>query len=110
MAGVTCRAIYNDVDQVYLGDPAELFDIDMEGAGQLCIAERETAVMLLDCEKMAKVWRREDAERGEKHKVFRNQVQEIPGLWRRLAGVRSEERRVGKECVSTCRSRWSPYY
>src|SRR3546814_20201746 len=23
-------------------------------------------------------------------------------------GMRSEERRVGKECVSTCRSRWSP--
>src|SRR3546814_19056192 len=34
------------------------------------------------------------------------------GAW--LGGViaerlRSEERRVGKECVSTCRSRWSPY-
>src|SRR3546814_17051400 len=33
----------------------------------------------------------------------------------RLTGVwynqgRSEERRVGKECVSTCRSRWSPYH
>src|SRR3546814_15138068 len=30
----------------------------------------------------------------------------------RLAGLayRSEERRVGKECVSTCRSRWSPYH
>src|SRR3546814_5872471 len=26
------------------------------------------------------------------------------GTWR------SEERRVGKECVSTCRSRWSPYH
>src|SRR3546814_1844771 len=26
------------------------------------------------------------------------------GVWR------SEERRVGKECVSTCRSRWSPYH
>src|SRR3546814_8351460 len=25
-------------------------------------------------------------------------------------GLRSEERRVGKECVSTCRSRWSPYH
>src|SRR3546814_13333550 len=25
------------------------------------------------------------------------------------AARRSEERRVGKECVSTCRSRWSPY-
>src|SRR3546814_9237484 len=33
---------------------------------------------------------------------------------RNLAGgmhqPRSEERRVGKECVSTCRSRWSPYH
>src|SRR3546814_10249326 len=28
----------------------------------------------------------------------------------RLRGARSEERRVGKECVSTCRSRWSPYH
>src|SRR3546814_14155354 len=31
-----------------------------------------------------------------------------------IAGVKtdfiSEERRVGKECVSTCRSRWSPYH
>src|SRR3546814_13421789 len=27
-----------------------------------------------------------------------------------LLGERSEERRVGKECVSTCRSRWSPYH
>src|SRR3546814_14257643 len=26
------------------------------------------------------------------------------------APTRSEERRVGKECVSTCRSRWSPYH
>src|SRR3546814_13973964 len=31
---------------------------------------------------------------------------------RKIVGdqVRSEERRVGKECVSTCRSRWSPYH
>src|SRR3546814_7238807 len=29
---------------------------------------------------------------------------ELQQAWRR----RSEERRVGKECVSTCRSRWSP--
>src|SRR3546814_2280437 len=27
-----------------------------------------------------------------------------------LSCERSEERRVGKECVSTCRSRWSPYH
>src|SRR3546814_6222285 len=32
--------------------------------------------------------------------------------WANLTGrqKRSEERRVGKECVSTCRSRWSPYH
>ena len=29
---------------------------------------------------------------------------------RNAAGVRSEERRVGKECTATCRSRWSPYH
>src|SRR3546814_9575270 len=28
----------------------------------------------------------------------------------RSGATRSEERRVGKECVSTCRSRWSPYH
>src|SRR3546814_3995329 len=27
-----------------------------------------------------------------------------------MTPTRSEERRVGKECVSTCRSRWSPYH
>src|SRR3546814_15711630 len=29
---------------------------------------------------------------------------------RAIGVIRSEERRVGKECVSTCRSRWSPYH
>src|SRR3546814_15687692 len=33
-----------------------------------------------------------------------------PGNCPREAVRRSEERRVGKECVSTCRSRWSPYH
>src|SRR3546814_8504855 len=33
----------------------------------------------------------------------------LPSRSRHMA-PRSEERRVGKECVSTCRSRWSPYH
>src|SRR3546814_12534215 len=34
----------------------------------------------------------------------------LAGFWHHHYGkVRSEERRVGKECVSTCRSRWSPH-
>src|SRR3546814_18768698 len=43
-------------------------------------------------------------------------LQELPGLQQQIIAAlaqgrhRSEERRVGKECVSPCRSRWSPYH
>src|SRR3546814_6081249 len=50
--------------------------------------------------------RRRIAERGP-------QFMPPPGFLHpvsRKQGRRSEERRVGKECVSTCRSRWSPYH
>src|SRR3546814_12179388 len=33
---------------------------------------------------------------------------ELPAGYQQMSSARSEERRVGKECVSTCRSRWSP--
>src|SRR3546814_11506436 len=36
-------------------------------------------------------------------------IADVPGEARRWTDLRSEERRVGKECVSTCRSGWSPY-
>src|SRR3546814_2534253 len=39
-----------------------------------------------------------------KNDVDASDIQEI------TLSYRSEERRVGKECVSTCRSRWSPYH
>src|SRR3546814_16821031 len=34
---------------------------------------------------------------------------EVVGTGERIKRTRSEERRVGKECVSTCRNRWSQY-
>src|SRR3546814_8506658 len=40
--------------------------------------------------------------------MFRGLGDRVP-LWATI-NERSEERRVGKECVSTCRSRWSPYH
>src|SRR3546814_8698741 len=47
---------------------------------------------------------------GLRNEVLRN-VLWAPSLVVALVNnVRSEERRVGKECVSTCRSRWSPYH
>src|SRR3546814_15238982 len=42
--------------------------------------------------------------------IFTRQITMLQCLERRLGNkvARSEERRVGTECVSTCRSRWSP--
>ena len=34
----------------------------------------------------------------------------VSGLGKGLTAARSEERRVGKECLRLCRSRWSPYH
>src|SRR3546814_20875920 len=42
-----------------------------------------------------------------KAKDFAN---EVTNMQIKQQDIRSEERRVGKECVSTCRSRWSPYH
>jgi hypothetical protein len=69
-AGQKGRAIYNDVDQIYLRDPGELFDLDMGGCAYLSITRRETSVMLLDCEKLGPLWSYEDAL-TKKKKHFR---------------------------------------
>ena len=37
-------------------------------------------------------------------------VIDISPMYGRAEAVRSEERRVGKECWHVCRSRWSPYH
>src|SRR3546814_10275112 len=52
---------------------------------------------------------------GADRRIFRNEHRVPPGhpeheQVRTAQPDRSEERRVGKECVSTCRSRWSPYH
>src|SRR3546814_15562935 len=56
----------------------------------------------LDAEKPPKTWK-EVAEAGKKLRAAGMECGYTTS-WR------SEERRVGKECVSTCRSRWSPYH
>src|SRR3546814_4598841 len=51
----------------------------------------------------------QDAHQGFLLKLFKSGHDgQTPNQFRYEA--RSEERRVGKECVSTCRSRWSPYH
>src|SRR3546814_15604075 len=46
-----------------------------------------------------------DVNRGHRFGLVDNQI----AARFEIDTARSEERRVGKECVSTCRSRWSPY-
>ncbi len=87
MAGNAGRAIYNDVDQIYLGDPAELFDMDMGDHGQMCINRRETSVMLMDCDKLGALWGENDAKQGVQHKVFRAKITAIDGMWGELPGI-----------------------
>src|SRR3546814_17523506 len=50
------------------------------------------------------------AGRREGHDMLRPVVAKIAAALATKEYTRSEERRVGKECVSTCRSRWSPYH
>src|SRR3546814_12548974 len=56
-------------------------------------------------------------EHGPGFAVVAREIKELAGeakkstsQIRQILGKSSEERRVGKECVSTCRSRWSPYH
>src|SRR3546814_14784146 len=48
-----------------------------------------------------------DEEKAARHPLW---AKELYGYASHQPETRSEERRVGKECVSTCRSRWSPYH
>ena len=66
LAGGRGRAIYNDVDQVYLGDPGPLFDLDLEGFGYRARTDTETSVMVLDCERMSPTWNGREARRRTK--------------------------------------------
>src|SRR3546814_8093545 len=59
-----------------------------------------------------------DLNRGDVELVAAKSIRRHVGVAKQQVGPgvgqyfhdRSEERRVGKECVSTCRSRWSPYH
>lgn len=69
-AGGRGRAIYCDEDQIFLTDPAQLFDLDLGGAGYLALSDTETSVMLLDCERMAPIWSLQDARRRSKKAIL----------------------------------------
>src|SRR3546814_2656263 len=69
----------------------------------------------LDPRERLRLWRQARVERAGFDRLRLGGVLG-PGLGRGIGGqrfaaeIRSDERRVGTECVSTCRSRWSPYH
>ncbi len=80
LAGRQGRAIYNDVDQIYSADPAELFDQPMDGHGYLALRPEDTAVMLIDCARMASCWGFARACRETKKSLCAEAAAE-PGRW-----------------------------
>jgi hypothetical protein len=86
-AGGKGRAIYNDVDQIYLADPAEMFDMELNGKGIAAISEQENSVMLIDCEKMVPFWNIDAVRGGGGHAQFKKLVSDnglfhpLPGVW-----------------------------
>jgi hypothetical protein len=97
-SGQTGRAIYNDVDQIYLTDPGELFDHELQEHGFLTIAPNDTSVMVMDCKKMAPTWTLEAAKFEKKNTLVQRAV-DVPDLWGQLEpewNARDEEYRAGQ--------------
>jgi mitochondrial fission protein ELM1 len=100
-AGGSGRAIYNDVDQIYLTDPAELFDLDLKDHGFLSIASNDSSVMIMDCKKMAAAWTLKAAQQERKNALLQKALA-INNLWGRLDhewNARDEEYQTGKSKV-----------
>src|SRR3546814_13060354 len=79
-------------------------DVETGGFNSQTDALLEIAAVILGVDEHGKLFRRETS--------FAH-VTPFPGANIEKAALdvtRSEERRVGKECVSTCRSRWSQYH
>jgi len=83
LAGGEGRAIYNDVDQIYLADPAGLFDVALDGCGYRAVAANDTSVMVMDCARMLPWWNLEAARRHGKRELVHAPAAE-PGLWGEL--------------------------
>src|SRR3546814_16973010 len=97
------------------------FFVKQKTAYELGISDWSSDVCSSDLDKKEKVGRmllmhansREDIE-----EAYAGDIVALAGLKETTTGdtlcatnaPRSDERRVGKECVSTCRSRWSPYH
>jgi hypothetical protein len=89
-SGFNGRTIYNDVDQIYLADPADLLAENMSDAAVLALASRDTSVMLIDCSRLEGIWTitaLTAASQGRVHATMlhllreRSLVADLPACW-----------------------------
>src|SRR3546814_13946361 len=110
--------------RTHLGDhvavPVPFPAWDDKGTAVVGGAEMDAVTAVDEADIHAVVGTLEDAHGAELHVADAELAAAVISLVEIVHGVfgrgdghqfgRSEERRVGKECVSTCRSRWSPYH
>src|SRR3546814_15618484 len=99
IAAVVSRWTGIPVDKMLEGEREKL--LAMEDSLRASVIGQEDAIVAI-----ANAVRRARRPAGSESA---NRLLSLPRPHRRRKD-RSEERRVGKECVSTCRSRWSPYH
>src|SRR3546814_16370169 len=113
-AGQKDPATYEHIDPALVGNQRHIPVSDQAGKSNILSRFAEIGVAIDP--KHPKVQRlvEEVKEKEFQGYAFDSAEASFELLARRLIlgvpGYRSEERRVGKECVSTCRSRWSPYH
>src|SRR3546814_11295580 len=93
-------------DEVFLGLGTVVPGCEQHGSEKKCrrrLAGREYRVLMQFGDQLG-----DFVEVADNTQAARAALLDEYGDW--FGERRSEERGVGKECVSTCRSRWSPYY
>ena len=96
---VAGKAIYNDVDQIYLDDPAKLLDLPLGEAGFLALSADDTAVMLLDSERMRPFWNLETARHTAKKALLQGAARPLWGPLPERWHARDLEYRPGHTAV-----------
>src|SRR3546814_15370800 len=95
-----------DVDRI---SAAPRHDLDQSDAGEMTKSLTNRSMTYIETRRDLAFAQPGSGRDAPFHDVVDQQARDHAVL-RRRAVVRSEERRVGQECVSTCRSRWSPYH
>src|SRR3546814_14512560 len=101
------------VEQVLVGDDPKLAGIGADaGRFEPDRLDRSRTVAVADLIALAERPIEDDRQCGEQigEDALRGEADRDAADAEPRDEARSEERRVGKECVTTCRSRWSPYH